>query len=548
MTEQNSTRAALYLQAFRLALTVATITGTAWGTVLVNYPADTLPPPPWEFTSNGPPVERSQHTVFVSDGVLHLIDTALITGNTLGFLQRLPLSPNQVIEVEFRARVLSGERVLDGTAPFTVSLYNGTVYADLSVGPQSVTALGSQQPGSFTPKFLVNEPVNGTDWHVYRYQLDPRGIEWWVDGTSLGHAATEMLLPNVTDDRRINMDITSAMANVELDYLILKQTPDPLTGVPVELGIFGTRTGIGSQVGSMPPGVVITYELREGSTGQGGPMLADLFESLVVFPSDQTQIFDLAPHEDPYDFQLVAQALTNGQPNVFRLATRFAVPESGSGTISGVGVEMPVPPDAPILFFRLTVAPFSIFQSATDPRFFQTTTFHVQVAAFGFPPPLPPTLALRLNQTHFRVGETLHMALDIHNPGPFLTTDVYVGVILPDGQTILWLTNTAPLEGVVTSFTQASDPRSFVPIIRGVSWPAGMRATQQDYFTHTFTGLEPLGTYHFLVGWTKPNSLEDGRIDEGDVLALAWAPFSFTRGSTPALYATMRAIQAKHGK
>jgi hypothetical protein len=168
---------------------------------------------------------------------------------------------------------------------------------------------------------------------------------------------------------------------------------------------------------------------------------------------------------------------------------------------------------------------------------------------FLFTPVLsPPSLAIRLNQSTFQPSQTLRVTLDLSNPGPILTTDVYVGVILPDGQTILWLTNTAPLEGVVTSFTQASDPRTFVRLLRNVSWPAGMRATQQDYFTHTFSGLEPLGTYHFLVGWTKPNSLEDGRIDEGDVLALAWAPFTFTPGSTEALYATMRAIQAKHGK
>jgi hypothetical protein len=73
-----------------------------------------------------------------------------------------------------------------------------------------------------------------------------------------------------------------------------------------------------------------------------------------------------------------------------------------------------------------------------------------------------------------------------------------------------------------------------------------MRATQQDYFTYTFTGLEPSGIYHFLVGWTKPDSLGDGRIDEGDVLALAWTPFTFIPGSTAALYAKMQTIRARH--
>jgi uncharacterized repeat protein (TIGR01451 family) len=168
------------------------------------------------------------------------------------------------------------------------------------------------------------------------------------------------------------------------------------------------------------------------------------------------------------------------------------------------------------------------------------------IGAVEFQPLLPPSLAIRLNQATFQPGQTLRVTLDLSNPGPILTTDVYVGVILPDGVNTLFLTNFSPLEGVMT--TLSSDPRTFARLLRNVSWPAGMRATQQDYFTHTFTGLEPLGTYHFLVGWTKPNSLEDGRIDEGDVLALAWTPFTFTRGSTQALDDTMRAIQAKHGK
>lgn len=170
-----------------------------------------------------------------------------------------------------------------------------------------------------------------------------------------------------------------------------------------------------------------------------------------------------------------------------------------------------------------------------------------QTRAFLLTPRIePPALVMHLNQNTFRPGETLRMALEMRNLGPMLTSDVYVGVILPDGVNTLFLTNFSPLEGVMT--TLSSDPRTFARLLRNVSWPAGMRATQQEYFTHTFTGLEPSGTYHFLVGWTKPNSLEDGRIDEGDVLALAWAPFTFTRGGTEALYAKMQAIRARQAK
>jgi hypothetical protein len=83
-----------------------------------------------------------------------------------------------------------------------------------------------------------------------------------------------------------------------------------------------------------------------------------------------------------------------------------------------------------------------------------------------------------------------------------------------------------------------------MPINRGVTWPGGLNAVQHDYLTYTFTGSEGPGTYHLLVGWTKQNSLQDGRIDEGDVLALAWAPIQFNGGVSRDLSATMRAIQA----
>jgi uncharacterized repeat protein (TIGR01451 family) len=153
-------------------------------------------------------------------------------------------------------------------------------------------------------------------------------------------------------------------------------------------------------------------------------------------------------------------------------------------------------------------------------------TCDIGAVEFQSPDRQPPVLALTLNQTAFRPGETLRLGVHLRNPGPILTTDAYVGVILPDGETVLWLTNTAPLEGVVTRLD--SNPRTFRSMLRSVSWPAGLDATQPDYLTYTFTGGEAPGTYYLLVGWTKPGSLDDGRIDEGDILALDWKALRFT--------------------
>ena len=139
------------------------------------------------------------------------------------------------------------------------------------------------------------------------------------------------------------------------------------------------------------------------------------------------------------------------------------------------------------------------------------------------PQQAPPALALQLNAHPYQLGDTLRMALRMSNPGPMLTVDHYVGIILPDGDTVFWVTNTAPLDGVITSLS--ANPSTFVPLLRGVMWPAGMDVTQQDYLTFRWTGLEPQGTYHLVVGWTKAGSLADGVIDEGDIVALDWKAF-----------------------
>ncbi len=145
-----------------------------------------------------------------------------------------------------------------------------------------------------------------------------------------------------------------------------------------------------------------------------------------------------------------------------------------------------------------------------------------------------PSVALRLKKTDVRPGETLRIDLRLRDPGPMLTTDMYVGITLPDGNTVLWLTNTSPLDGVITPFAQASDPHTFVPLLRGVNWPAGLNALQTDYLTHLWSGPEAPRVYILLVSWVKPQSLEDGQVNDGEVLALAWGALWFQGGAQDA--------------
>jgi len=154
-----------------------------------------------------------------------MIDNAQLIGNSLGYSQRLPLDPLKIIEVTFRVRVLSGESAIDERAPFAVWLDNGVVRADLAVGPRSLSTLGSAFRG-----LLINKPFDGATWHTYRYTVSPYGIHWWVDGGLIGSAPIYRLPPSATEfqNRRVVMDIASAAASVEVDYLIVKQAPTGL--------------------------------------------------------------------------------------------------------------------------------------------------------------------------------------------------------------------------------------------------------------------------------------------------------------------------------
>ncbi len=197
------------------------VVSTAVGSVLVVYSATTgLPPvPPWEFVSNGPVEETSQHTVFVDAGVLHLIDNALFIGNSLGYIQPFTAAPGQVTTVEFRCRVPSGESAIDDQhAPFDVGLYNGSYAVDLAVGPNLLSAIGQDPQFPNFPIVILDVPFDGTEWHTYRYKLSPADIRWFVDGVFLARTGVDRVLP-IPGQGRVHMLISSAAATVELSSL-----------------------------------------------------------------------------------------------------------------------------------------------------------------------------------------------------------------------------------------------------------------------------------------------------------------------------------------
>jgi uncharacterized repeat protein (TIGR01451 family) len=128
-------------------------------------------------------------------------------------------------------------------------------------------------------------------------------------------------------------------------------------------------------------------------------------------------------------------------------------------------------------------------------------------------------LSVSVDQPAFTTGQTLTATLTLENPGAAIVADFYLGVVLPDGETIAFLTS-----GGVVAFGRRSDPTSFRPVAAGAPVPTGFAMDAPLLLRYTWTGTEPTGTY--VVFWL---ALQSGRRESDAILALGSAPFTFIR-------------------
>lgn len=142
-------------------------------------------------------------------------------------------------------------------------------------------------------------------------------------------------------------------------------------------------------------------------------------------------------------------------------------------------------------------------------------------AAFEAVPSNLVTVAV--NQPQFSAGDTLVVSVGLSNPGLPLVADLYLGLLLPDGDTIVFFIG----DGSGLMFGRASSPATFRPIGVGVTLASPFVVDVSDLFAHTWTGSEPRGRYLFFVAALSAGSLADGSVDAGELLALGVAPFTF---------------------
>jgi hypothetical protein len=148
-------------------------------------------------------------------------------------------------------------------------------------------------------------------------------------------------------------------------------------------------------------------------------------------------------------------------------------------------------------------------------------THRLVTAAFeAFPSNL---VTAAVNQPRYSAGDRLVVSVGVNNPGLPAMADLYCGLLLPDGETIVFFTDVAG--GIV--FGRVSAPGTFRPIAAAMTLTNPLSVTASDLFEYTWTGSEPRGRYMFFMAAFAAGSLADGAVDRGDLLAYGIAPFDF---------------------
>jgi len=144
-----------------------------------------------------------------------------------------------------------------------------------------------------------------------------------------------------------------------------------------------------------------------------------------------------------------------------------------------------------------------------------------------------PTLTLTINQKVFSSGDTLQVSLDVNNPGtsfagdPLLvevisTVDIYFGVLLPDGDSIAFF-STLDFNPKLGSLSHVA---TLSPLISNVDLSSQLTVDDLSFFSFTWTGNEPTGTYVLFLAAVVPGAFADGSVDQGDIVTLSTVTFS----------------------
>jgi photosystem II stability/assembly factor-like uncharacterized protein len=143
------------------------------------------------------------------------------------------------------------------------------------------------------------------------------------------------------------------------------------------------------------------------------------------------------------------------------------------------------------------------------------------------PKPSSPELEINLYLNHKALwpGDTLQIGLGVWNSGESFNADCYFGLLLPDADTLVFVTSLNP--HVFATSSLHSDPRSFSPLAANLEVPADLDLISSDFFASPLPDGISRGEYYPFVVLFRPGAFQDGVIDDGDIILSVVESFFF---------------------
>jgi hypothetical protein len=131
----------------------------------------------------------------------------------------------------------------------------------------------------------------------------------------------------------------------------------------------------------------------------------------------------------------------------------------------------------------------------------------------------PLSLSITTNTNRFVEGsKQLGVSVSIQNPGLPAVVDFYFGVVLPDGDTVVFFTDPFSFASGVGS---RANPATLRPIVSGVDLTAPFTFGQPTFFSLSYPGNGPYGLHYLFISAVKSGALVDNVYEASDVLGSA---------------------------
>jgi hypothetical protein len=124
----------------------------------------------------------------------------------------------------------------------------------------------------------------------------------------------------------------------------------------------------------------------------------------------------------------------------------------------------------------------------------------------------PPGVSLTLDRSVFRPGDRVTIGLDARNPIGGAVGDLYVGIILPDGRSAVFVRASGLLSGSISLADASLHPRA-------VMVPPGFALRAPTFIELPVPAGVPRGTYKVFATLVRSRALRGPSIPPADLLA-----------------------------